>query len=419
MDVVRLHKKSREIHGTVTIPASKSITNRLLILKALSGGRIVPVNVSATGDSELLQDLLTNITRYQENNRAGSLTLDAGNTGTVMRFLTAYLSTLPGNYMLTGSERMKQRPVGDLVKALKSLGAEIRFLDKNGFPPLFIKGKRFSGGEVQVNATVSSQFISALLLIAPFLKNGLKITMLGEVSSKPYILMTINLMKRSGIEVIWKDDIIIVAEVAELNEKKIYVEADWSAAAFWYEMMALSTSGKLKIMGLKQESVQGDSVLPEIFDKLGVSTAFLPEGILLEKIELVKKSLPEFDFTDHPDLAQPVIICCATMGTGWRFRGLESLRIKETDRIVALQQELQKIGCRLFEETPGIWRLDAKYVKIEAGTIFETYGDHRMAMALAPLAIITNDIVIRNPGVVRKSYPGFWGELQKAGIDMD
>ena len=199
MDVVRLHKKTRTVHGAVSIPASKSITNRLLILKALSGGRIVPVNVSATGDSELLQDLLANITRYQENNSAGSLTLDAGNAGTVMRFLTAYLSTLMGNYTLTGSERMKQRPVGDLVKALKSLGAEIRFPDKKGFPPLFIKGKIFYGGEVQVNATVSSQFISALLLIAPFLENGLKITMLGEVSSKPYILMTINLLKRSGI----------------------------------------------------------------------------------------------------------------------------------------------------------------------------------------------------------------------------
>ena len=231
--------------------------------------------------------------------------------------------------------------------------------------------------------------------------------------------MNINSLKRSGIEVIWKDDTIIVAEVAELNEKEIYVEADWSAAAFWYEMMALSTSGKLKIMGLKQESVQGDSVLPEIFDKLGVSTTFLPEGILLEKIELVKKSLPEFNFADHPDLAQPVIMCCAAMGTGRRFRGLESLRIKETDRIMALQQELQKIDCRLFEEAPGVWRLDAKYVKIEEGTIFETYDDHRMAMALAPLAIITNDIVIKNPGVVRKSYPGFWSELQKAGIDVD
>jgi 3-phosphoshikimate 1-carboxyvinyltransferase len=408
---------NQKVNAAISLPASKSISNRLLIIQHLSHKHLEINNLSDADDTHLLRRLLVDI-----NKNIGSETpviLDCRNAGTTFRFLAALLSLTPGKWLLSGSQRMKQRPVGILVDALGELGAEIEYDGFPGFPPLLIRGTEIQGGTiVQVPGNISSQFISALMLIAPNLKQGLQINLSGDIVSEPYIEMTAGLMQQCGAEVEFNDKTIKIASgLYMLNHSVLTVEPDWSSAAFWYEMVALSGDGEVMLPGLKLISLQGDAAVAEIFESLGVSTMESREGIFLKKS--VKRPVDEFnrDFSSCPDLAQAVAVTCAGLSIPARLTGLSGLRIKETDRLDALVSELKTAGYDAVSDgdselvIPG----NRRNKKLGRNKI-ETYSDHRMAMAFAPLALETGTIEIDDPWVVSKSYPGFWNDLKSAGF---
>lgn len=411
-------KDDRRLTGEITLPASKSISNRLMIIHALCGGDFMIRNLSRSDDTWLMIKALEMIRRPRRDGRVQEI--DVGNAGTVLRFLTAFLSIHPGKWMLTGSERMKQRPVGILADALNTLGASIDYLGKPGYPPLLITGRRLTGDTVTVNPGVSSQFVSALLLIAPYLPNGLKIRLHGKWVSTPYVTMTIRLMEQCGARIKTGSRTIRVYP-GKFNPPLLTVEADWSAAAFWYEAAALAEEVNITLNGLAADSLQGDAVLPDLFRNFGVMTTFLPDGIRLTKVPARTDGF-FYDFTDHPDLAQAVIATCAGLGIRGRFEGLKSLRIKETDRLRALIHELEKSGAPIRAASPQTFShaidLDTNRLQLNSGICFETYSDHRMAMALAPLALRMGSLKIRNPDVVIKSYPDFWDHMLQLGFNL-
>ena len=403
----KISKPDNKLKGTITLPASKSISNRLLIIQALCKEDFKIHNLSEAQDTQTLKRLLN----------SGEGELDAGAGGTTMRFLTAYLSAKKGTRILTGTERMKKRPISGLVDALKQLGAEIEYLEKDGYPPLKIQGKPLSGGEVEVNSSISSQFISALLLIAPTLPNGLIIKLKGNIISKPYILMTLKIMEKFGVNGIWKENRITIKNSDYIPEN-ISVEPDWSAASYWYAMAALAEDVDLKLTGLRKESIQGDAIAAQIFNLLGVQTDHLEEGVRLTKSRDMAMEFA-FDFMDCPDLAQTVIVVSSLLGISAIYTGLESLRIKETERVAALITELKKLGVDIEE-------LDKGSVKIKQGAEFpailpaiRSYDDHRMAMSFAPVCLKLGEIKIADPEVVSKSYPGYWDELEKVGFKIE
>jgi 3-phosphoshikimate 1-carboxyvinyltransferase len=410
----------RSLKGTVRLPASKSISNRVMIIRALSGEQFPVGNLSDADDTQLLGVLLQKISG---NKRIRACELDTANAGTVMRFLTACLSIIPGRWVLTGSDRMRERPIGVLVEALNSLGAEIEYLSKPGFPPLLIKGKTLNGGELHVDAGISSQYISALMMIAPQLQHGLTIRYRNRPVSLPYIEMTAKLMQVFGIKVTVGKTHVSVKQ-GSYAAAPFEVEPDWSSAAFWYEAAALASDTTLELPGLVEKSLQGDSVLPGIFANFGIATEFTSDGVKLKRNG--KKSAGfYFDFTDHPDLAPAVITTCAALGIRGRFEGLNSLRIKETDRISALKAEYEKLGIEVESaeitdmlQSIEIAPLKKKKTELPANLLFETYGDHRMAMTFAPLALKLGPVRIVNPDVVTKSYPGFWEEMKAVGFDI-
>jgi len=338
----------------------------------------------------------------------------------VMRFLTAYLATRPGKWMLTGSDRMKQRPVAVLAEALKSLGASIDYLAKIGYPPILIKGQPVSGKEVAIDAGISSQYSTALLLIAPYLPHGLLIHHKGLVVSTPYIRMTTRLMQFYGARLkSGKTRINIHPGVYKSRDFK--VESDWSAAAFWYEAAVFAEEVDLEIFGLFSNSLQGDSILPSIYQNFGIRTEFNDNGIRLTRSRKKVDGF-YFDFTDYPDIAPSVIATCAVLGIRSRFEGLRSLRIKESDRLNALKNELEKIGVEIIVSGPGDVMPSLEFKSFKPGfssdLTFETYGDHRMAMTFAPMALKCGTVRIMNPDVVVKSYPGFWKHLQDLGFEI-
>ena len=414
------------LNGAITLPSSKSISNRVLMIKALSGLDIEITNLSEAKDTQTLLQLLTT---------KGLTTFDVGHAGTSMRFLTAFLAMKEGEFILTGSERMQQRPIKILVDALKILGAEIECLNNEGFPPLKIKGKKLPGGEITIDGSVSSQYISALMLVAPYMKNGLKINFEGQVTSKPYIEMTTEVMRYFGVELLWMENSIEI-KVGEYVSKDFLVEADWSAASYWYSMVALSNKADITLQGLQKESLQGDAVVANIYENFGVKTEFIENGIRLTKNSSpITHHSPLFlDFTDCPDLAQTVAVTCAALNIPAKLTGLSTLRIKETDRIAALQTELCKLGYQVNIENDDLiifpsLRTEQGGVK-QSVTINEiasplamtntikTYNDHRMAMAFAPLALLY-PIHIEDEDVVVKSYPNFWKDLTKVWLEIN
>lgn len=410
--VFTLTKKSPVLDGSIELSGSKSISNRVLIIRALCDDFFDIQRLASAKDTDTLQVLL----------RSGESLLDAGAAGTTYRFMTAYLATQPAEQILTGSERMKQRPIGILVDALRQLGAQIDFLEQEGYPPLRIGESKNWGfnNSVRIAAGTSSQYISALLMIAPILPNGLELQLVGKLVSRPYIEMTLALMQYFGVSHVWEGDRISIAPQS-YQARPFVVEADWSAASYYYAMVALADQARLQLNGLFQNSLQGDAVLAEMMEAFGVRTSFNETGVLLEKEASSMPDFFEWDFIRCPDLAQTIAVVCAALGVPARFTGLETLSIKETDRIAALQQELGKVNVVL--ESAGTMPDGKDYFAIRGKTrfegvpIFDTYEDHRMAMAFAPLAL-QHPIQIAEPMVVEKSYPEFYEDMKGIGFEV-
>lgn len=407
---------------SIDLPASKSISNRLLIIRALTENQFTINNLSSAKDTLTLVSLLNRLKNDQKvENR-----WDTGPAGTTFRFLSGLLSITKGIHVLTGSERMKERPVGILVNALKELGAEIDYMGKTGFPPLRIRGKKLTGGEIDLDATVSSQFISSLMMIAPSMENGIKINFNSRPVSFPYIKMTAELMHNFGIEITLNDRSVKVYS-GKYSGKEITVEPDWSSASYWYEIAALSEEAEIHLQHLSKNSLQSDSEVSQLFEKFGVKTIALPSGLVLSKEK--NPSLPEYfeyDFIDCPDIAQTVACTCAGLGITAKLTGLKTLRIKETDRITAMINELQKLHINCISDTNDTLSILPKNFSgisphsssLLAPGFIQTYHDHRMALSFAPLALKTSEITIETPEVVEKSYPSYWEDLKKTGFTI-
>ena len=388
----------------ITPPLSKSITNRALVISAVSGGAARLSGAARCDDSDTLGRLLSQLPEV----------MDAGAAGTAMRFATAYAAATPGRRTLTGTERMKRRPIGPLVDALRQMGADITYAGAEGYPPLAVCGGRLHGGRVAIPADVSSQYISALLLIAPGIGEDLEIALEGTVASKPYIDLTIGLMNEAGASARWTPHSTIKVEARPYRPCTIDVEGDWSAASYFYEAAALSKAPGLSITlnGLRNGSMQGDSVVAAIFRDLGVDTAYTAGAAVLSRNGRRAERL-DYDFSHCPDIAQTLAATCCAMGVPFRFTGLASLKIKETDRIEALSAELLKLGFHTAA-TDSTLEWDGTAHAPSSLTI-DTYEDHRMAMAFAPMAAVFPGIRVEQPGVVSKSYPGFWRDLAAVG----
>lgn len=406
---ILISSKKKQLDCTIRLTGSKSESNRALIMEALSEGAVQVLNISEAADTVTLKNIL-----QKTNNQLD--TIDVGPAGTAMRFLTAFYSLQPAKLTLTGSARMKQRPIGILVDALKSLGANIQYAGNEGFPPLLISGPiKQKTNEVKIKGNISSQYISALLLIAPKLEQGLKLIIEGELTSKPYVEMTLAMMEQAGIRHQWTDNEISI-ENQLFRKTEISIEPDWSAASYWYAIAALSEEAQIFLPGLNGYSLQGDSKITEIMANFGITSQFKDGGVYLIK-ETKKLERKIFDFKECPDLAQTVIICCAALGHDALFTGLETLKIKETDRVKALQTELAKIGVKLIEKNQS-YKLDCSGLDLSKKIFVNTYDDHRMAMAFAPLALVLPELEIEDHLVVEKSYPDFWKHLEIAGFEV-
>ena len=406
----------KKLDATVALPASKSISNRALIIYALSGGHIMPQNLSDCDDTEVI----INAIRYMPD------VIDIKAAGTAMRFMTAYLSLMRGTHTLTGTERMKKRPIKILVDALRSLGAEISYLEEEGFPPLSITGTKLTGGVLEMSGSVSSQYISAVLMIGPMLDKGFELRLTGDIISRPYIDLTLYMMNEFGADADWTSADTITIKPVPYKTREYLIENDWSGASYWYEMMALidNPDAKLVLTGLKDGSKQGDSVARYIFSMLGVKTVF--ESKTSRKPQTVTitangRCLPrlEYDFINSPDLAQTFVVTCAAKGVRFHFKGLSTLKIKETDRIEALKKEMRKLGYVIESRNDSelIWDGETCEPQMEKG--IDTYEDHRMALAFAPYALKSGEIIINNPQVVTKSYPHFWESLEEVGFKIE
>lgn len=402
----------RTLKGSVRLPLSKSECNRLQIIRAIIGSTEPMHHMSDAQDSQALEDLLE-----KSKTPGGDNVYDCGPAGTTMRFLTAYFSTLPGTRILTGSSRMQKRPLGILVDALRQLGAQISYKGEEGFAPIEITGTKLRGGQIELDGSVSSQFVTALLLIAPTLHNGLVIKFKGPVASMPYIIMTLRIMERFHVYGIWDCDTLSVSnQQYRIDDAKTQfdVEADWSAASYCYSLAAIADEADIFLEGLHESSLQGDSVTALLFPFLGVSTKYEDGGVRITKNGYVPKAFA-FDFEDCPDIVQTCAVVAGAKKIPLLMRGLNTLRVKETDRIHALVTELKKIGVGCSEPGKGILEIKTFDGAVQSPLIIDTYEDHRMAMAFAPLGIQYPALVMNNPEVVGKSWPGFWEEMKKLG----
>ena len=415
----------KRLQATIKLPASKSISNRALIVYALIGGSILPENLSDCDDTEVIIQALEKMPEV--------INIKAG--GTAMRFMTAFLAvTQHGEHVVTGTERMQHRPIKVLVDALRRLGADISYEGEEGFPPLRIRGRRLEGGELEVAGNISSQYISALMMVGPALQKGLTLHLSGEIISRPYIDLTLWMMREFGADAEWTSIDTIRVEPKPYKERPYIIESDWSAASYWYEMVALSNDpeAEVRLEGLMDGSKQGDSSVRYIFSLLGVKTCFAsrtpgkPTTVTLTKSGHRVPRL-EYDFVNAPDLAQTIVCTCCAMGVPFHFTGLQTLRIKETDRIKALKTELGKLGFHLEDINGSELKWDGKMenekwkmensesstFNLQYSISIDTYEDHRMALAFAPLAF-KMPISINNPQVVTKSYPNYWKDLESA-----
>ncbi|MGB4206193.1 MAG: 3-phosphoshikimate 1-carboxyvinyltransferase [Bacteroidales bacterium] len=406
------------LKGKINLPASKSISNRLLIMQYLSNGRIKIDNLSKADDTILMQQLLNKVkANIDTGNSEIVCSLNCENAGTVLRFLLALLSLQPGKWLLTGSERMKQRPVDSLVKALMALGADIKYVELQGFPPVEISGKNLTGNSVTIDASQSSQYITALMMIAPVLEKGMAIRLENEIASQPYIEMTRILMMKTGIDIKTEGRNIFISP-GSYKSANFYVEPDWSSASYWYEAVALVPGSEIVLNDLSGNSVQGDAVLINIFNALGVKTLQTDNGIVIQSIYRTVQDF-EFNFSDFPDLAPAVAATCTALNIEARLNGLKNLKIKESNRFEALHKELSLLNAGI-----DIINNDCLFIPKQKTPVknrklhFNTYNDHRMAMAFAPLASVIGEISIEDPEVVSKSYPDFWEEFQRSGFKV-
>lgn len=411
------------IHAVIQLPASKSISNRALILHALAHGKQTPCNLSDCDDTRVMMRALQGNPEH----------IDIMAAGTAMRFLTAYLSVTPGSRIITGTQRMQQRPIRILVDSLRLLGAKIDYAGQEGFPPLRITGTELQGDEISLAGNVSSQYISALLMMGAVLPKGLRLHLTGSIISRPYINLTLQLIRDFGGRAEWSSENSITVYPGGYRDVPFTVESDWSAASYWYQILALrgneerrmkdeeSPKGDehevVELLGLFPRSYQGDSRGAEIFSRLGVHTEYTDRGVRLTLAGTPVSRLEE-DMVDIPDLAQTFVVTCCLMDIPFRFTGLQSLKIKETDRIAALITELRKLGYLVRSEQDSVLLWDGERCPAENTPIISTYEDHRMAMAFAPACIVLPQIVIDEPQVVSKSYPAYWEDLKKAGFTI-
>jgi 3-phosphoshikimate 1-carboxyvinyltransferase len=410
MEKLKVHfPEGKTIDASIQLNGSKSISNRALIIRALAESSFEIDNLSNAQDTVTLDKVLQHL----------SPEIDAGAGGTTYRFLTSFLCTQPGKFLLTGSERMKERPIKVLVDALNQLGANIQYVEKIGYPPLLIDGANIKGGKITMPGDISSQYLSSLLMIAPKLEGGLELVWEGTLVSRPYLLMTLNLMAYFGARYEWKAQSIRVFE-GNYQAKDFFVEGDWSAASYYYTIAALSKNAKIELKGLSRESVQGDAVIADLMGDLGVQTTFHPEEntVVLNHIPPISQNF-NYDFLDCPDLAQTIVALLSGLKINGAFTGLQTLKIKETDRVAALRNEMAKLGANFEELNEEHWKLSfEKEAKVVTLPVIPTYDDHRMAMAIAPLCLVFGPIIIEEPNVVSKSYPKFWEDLGKIGFNF-
>lgn len=413
------------VHASIQLPASKSISNRALILHSLAHGNILPCNLSDCDDTRVMIRALNGNPEL----------IDILAAGTAMRFLTAYLSVTPGTRIITGTQRMQQRPIRILVDALRELGAQIEYVNNEGFPPLRITGGELKKEEISLAGNVSSQYISALLMIGAVLPKGLCLNLTGDIISRPYINLTLQLMRDFGAQADWSTDNSINVSPSGYRDVPFTVESDWSAASYWYQIMALGgiknkgmkskevngaeqVNESIELLGLFPHSYQGDSRGAEVFSRLGIKTEYTQGGVRLTRYGTPVEYLEE-DMVDIPDLAQTFVVTCCLMNIPFRFTGLQSLKIKETDRITALITELHKLGYVVRSEQDSILMWDGERCPAEEVPVIATYEDHRMAMAFAPACLVLPQIKIEEPQVVSKSYPTYWDNLRQAGFEIE
>ena len=414
-------KLAKKLAADVTPPTSKSISNRALMLQALCREHRYTIERLAVCDDT--EHMLEGI----ETKKAGAALIDIGATGTAMRFLTAYLAITPGETTITGSERMQQRPIGTLVEALRMLGADITYMNREGFPPLRIQGKPLQGGTLEIEAGISSQYISALLMIGPCMKEGLTLKLKGNIASRTYIELTLDLMRHYGATAEWADERTLRIEPGCYEDRPLTVEGDWSGASYWYELAAVAAhygyEVDIRLHGMREDSRQGDRVVAQLFEELGVKTEYAEKGVelLIDKapcgIDNSQFSILSFqfekDFTHCPDIAQTMAVTYCLLGMPFTFTGIQSLRIKETDRVAALIHELRKLGFVLRAEGDERLIWDGTRCTPDEHPVIATYDDHRMAMAFAPAALCHEELTIEHPEVVTKSYPNFWEDLKQ------
>jgi len=404
MDKLTIKAETKIINGEVNLTASKSESNRVLIIRALCEKHFPIYNLAAAKDTETMINLLAE----------EKTTKDVGPAGTTMRFLTAFYANTPGKWVLTGSERMRNRPIAILVDALETLGAKIKYLEKEGCPPLEIEGGNLKGGKISIDGSVSSQYLSALLLIAPTLPGGLEMELTGKIASIPYLKMTLALIAEFGAKYSFENNIIKIEE-GKYQAKEFTVEADWSAASYWYQIAALADEANITLKGLKEVSLQGDSAIVGMFKNFGVQSTFEGTQVTLKKTTSATADSFDYDFSDCPDVAQTLAATITGLNIKGHFKGLESLRIKETDRIAAIKKELEKFGASIDILPNDELKVNNGYMHSFNG-IIETYDDHRVAMSIAPLCLKVDSIEIEEPNVVAKSYPNFWKDLAGKGL---
>ena len=403
--MIKISSKSKTISGSINLEASKSISNRLLIIRELCDNKFNIENLSNAKDTRILTKILNDFKSQKD--------IDCKDAGTALRFALAFLATKDGNWVVSGSKRMHERPIKPLVDCLLELGTEIKYLNKNGFPPIEIKGGELKSEKLIIKGNISSQFISALLMIAPKLENGIHLEIVSKVLSKPYIKMTLELMSEFGINYSWKNNLIKIEKQSYIG-KKMMVENDWSAASFWYSFVALSKNGKIEIPKLNKSSIQGDSILSEIFSNLGVKTSFKKNSIILSRNSKLVKEL-NLDLSNYPDLGLPLIVTCSGLGIKAHLKGLKNLQIKESKRLEVIQKELKKFNINTQIDNSSISIKENQKIEQPTSNI-DCHNDHRIPMSIAPLSMKINSISFENKNVVNKSYPDFWKDLEVAGI---